>query len=441
MPFNTDERLKSYLDTNQLRREQLCLAVLATDRRFSDVRPRHPRGGPDEGRDIEARFENGTTVYAAVGFMNQANDSNEQKRRVRKKFTDDLANALSSEPKPQAFVFFTNINLTATEKDGLTAGARAKGLLLSEIFDRERVRIALDGVDGLAIRFQYLDIPLSEAEQATFFARWGSDIQCVISTGFQRVEGTLDRLIFLQEASNILNSLMIVLQLDGQYPADEIGHFRAFCRVLLRAPVHKIWGIIFGSCDIADRMYAPAEEQRVQKSAGIKHGIAGGNWEQYLDFDASDEQEKDKGFHLVARSSGIGMDPVEFITMKYSHDDSVIRFRPRLTLRDLDEATLMPIMNRSLSEKLLVIHIYANGYKLREIEKSDFMIDPSSFDAGIPVEFSGEELSDVWVRIRPSGYATAFQISFDAHTPLRLFTSEATPDSLAARRKQQTESS
>jgi len=52
--YETDERLKNYLDTNQLRREQLCLAVMAIDRRFSDVRPRHPRGGPDGGRDIEA---------------------------------------------------------------------------------------------------------------------------------------------------------------------------------------------------------------------------------------------------------------------------------------------------------------------------------------------------------------------------------------------------
>lgn len=42
VPYETDERLKSYLDTNQLHREQMCRAVLAVDKRYSDVRPRHP---------------------------------------------------------------------------------------------------------------------------------------------------------------------------------------------------------------------------------------------------------------------------------------------------------------------------------------------------------------------------------------------------------------
>jgi hypothetical protein len=48
-----------------------------------------------------------------------------------------------------------------------------------EVVDRERMRIALDSPDGFSIRFQYLDIPLSEAEQASFllvslFIRAGS---------------------------------------------------------------------------------------------------------------------------------------------------------------------------------------------------------------------------------------------------------------------------
>ena len=45
------------------------------------------------------------------------------------------------------------------------------------VFDQERIRIVLDSADGFSIRFQYLQIPLSEAEQATFFAKWGDDIQ------------------------------------------------------------------------------------------------------------------------------------------------------------------------------------------------------------------------------------------------------------------------
>ena len=56
MPYQTDERLKNYLDTNQLQRERMCRAILAIDKRFSEVRPRHPRGGPDGGRDIQANY-------------------------------------------------------------------------------------------------------------------------------------------------------------------------------------------------------------------------------------------------------------------------------------------------------------------------------------------------------------------------------------------------
>ena len=111
MPYNTDEKLKSYLDTNQLHREQMCRAVLAADKRFSDVRPRQPRGGPDDGRDIQAIYREDQTVFGAVSFVNQANDSNEQKKTVKKKFFKDLLSAISADKDLKVFVFFTNINL------------------------------------------------------------------------------------------------------------------------------------------------------------------------------------------------------------------------------------------------------------------------------------------------------------------------------------------
>ena len=95
MVYETDERLKSFLDTNQLARERICLAVLALDRRFSEVRPRHPRGGPDGARDIDANFLSSQLAFGAVGFLNQASDSDEQKNRAIKKFHDDIDVALA----------------------------------------------------------------------------------------------------------------------------------------------------------------------------------------------------------------------------------------------------------------------------------------------------------------------------------------------------------
>jgi hypothetical protein len=181
VPYTTDERLKSYLDTNQLGREQMCGAALAIDKRFSEVRPRHPRGGPDGGRDIEAVYRQAQLAYGAIGFVNQANDSGEQKRRINKKFSEDLASAIGADPRPEVFVFFTNLNLTIGEKDALIAEARHAGITYCDTFDRERIRISLDGPDGFSIRFQYLGLALSEAEQASFFARWGDDIQSLVA--------------------------------------------------------------------------------------------------------------------------------------------------------------------------------------------------------------------------------------------------------------------
>jgi hypothetical protein len=90
MPYETDQRLKNYLDTNQMHREQMCLAVMAIDKRFSNVRPRHPRGGPDGARDIEAVFNGVQRVFGAVGFVNQATDSETHKTSATTKFNDDL---------------------------------------------------------------------------------------------------------------------------------------------------------------------------------------------------------------------------------------------------------------------------------------------------------------------------------------------------------------
>jgi hypothetical protein len=119
VPYKTDERLKSYLDSNQTSREQMCLSVLAIDSRFSEVRPRHPKGGPDGGRDIEALYRQSQLAFGAVGFINQANDSSQQKNAITKKYWADLTSALRADPKPEMFVFFTNLSLTIGERNKL----------------------------------------------------------------------------------------------------------------------------------------------------------------------------------------------------------------------------------------------------------------------------------------------------------------------------------
>jgi len=193
-------------------------------------------------------------------------------------------------------LFLTNINLTIGEKEELVAHARAAGFASCEVIDRERIRIALDSPDGFSIRYQYLGLSLSEPEQASFFAKWGDDIQSVISTGFQKLEKSLERILFLQEASDVLSTLTLVFELDRTYSADEIGHFRAFCSMYLKEPKHQILHILFGSSDKPHRRREAREPDFTLQRPRIKHGISEWEWEEYeweeyIDPDPSTDDE------------------------------------------------------------------------------------------------------------------------------------------------------
>ena len=401
----------------------MCRAVLAIDKRFSDVRPRHPRGGPDGGRDIEAIFREDQLVFGAVGFVNQANDSEEHKKAVKAKFASDLESAISSNPMISVFVFLTNINLTIGEKEYLIGQAKKSGLQHCEIFDRERIRIHLDSPDGFSIRFQYLGLTLSEEEQASFFARWGDDIQSVISTGFQKIERTLNRVMFLQESNDPLSYLTISFELDKKYDAKDIDHFRLFCHLTLKEPKHNILSILFGSSDKSTRMRNDTNMNFREEEPGIKHGIGSGQWEHHIgknEEEQNDCEEGDEKWTQVGSSSSIGKDEVEFLTIFYS-TSSLIRIPPVICLRDLEEAMFIPFANRSLAEKVKSIHVYSNGYKLQEIDSSDISIDSTEITPNFPVEFDEDELSDAWVRIRPKSYSM-YRIDFFDRTPKRMFT-------------------
>jgi hypothetical protein len=426
MPYTTDQELKSHLDSNQLARERMCRAILALDKRFSDVRPRHPHGGPDGGSDIDAIFKGEQKAAGAVGFVIGANDSQEQKRAIKKKFREDANAAIKNQPPPTVFVFFTNVKLTVAEQKALKAKAAEIGFAETDIFDRERMRVSLDTVDGFAARFQYLDIALSDAEQASFFARWGDDIQSVIATGFQRVERTLDRLLFLQEANDILSRLTLIFELDRTYQADEIGHFRAFCDLFLVEEKHGIASLFFGSADRGDDDSG---------KRGIKHGIRNGQWEasrlssrkKKAKNDRNSCNDQSEKWEGRFSGSSIGVETAKFIYVTYHHDGGFLRFQPRLSLCDLDGATYLPYLNASLATKVKTIHVVANGYKLAEINSEGMEIDAGEFAIEIPAAFTAAELNDPWVRIR-GARTSAFTLDFSSWTPRRHFVSRDVPD-------------
>jgi hypothetical protein len=449
MSTETDIRLRSWLDANQRDREQMCRSVLALNSHYSDVRPRHPLGGPDGGRDIEAIFDADRLAYGAVGFLNSANDSDEQKRKIRTKFSEDLVSALRAKPGLKAFAFLTNLRLTMGELSEMKGEAHRSGIEYCDILDRERLRIELDSPSGFFIRFQHLSIPLSEAEQASFLAQYGDRIQDVVSTGFQRIERTLNRIMFLHESADVLEGVVVRFQLKQSYAANEIAHFRAFVLIQLRAITHDIFTIWFGSSDKADRFRRDVKDAvGGDEAEGIAHGISGGQWEQHIKLttvnqygdlsskeaasasaDAEENGEEATKYVQVGGSSSLGVDPVSAIVAHYAHDDPLIRFRQRLRLRDLNNCMFMPVLNRSLAEKLQSIQVFANGYKLSDIRNDDFLIDYSPFATEIPSKFTSKELTDPWVRIRPTDWASTFRLMFTSTTPKRMYGHEEMRDS------------
>ena len=220
-------------------------------------------------------------------------------------------------------------------------------------------------------------------------------------------------------------------ELDQTYRAEDIGHFRAFCSMYLREPKLNILSILFGSSDKANRMRTDIPVSERDMRPGIKFGISGGQWEQHLDGPSDTTSVSADKYRAAAWSSSVGTDEVRFISAQYNAD-ALIRFTPVLSLRDIDEAMFLPILNRSLAHKLRYIHVFANEYKLLEVSRDDFSIDESPFDPNVPVEFSPLELTDQWVRIRPIK-SSAFRFSFSDETPQRTFSPRQTQNSLPMR--------
>jgi len=132
-PRLTEERLRTWI-INQDDRERMCLGILALDARFSNIKPRRPKGGPDGGRDIEAVFDGRKVVWGAVGFRANVIDSDEDRKWVKAKFEADLESAMKINPELWGFVFFTNIDLKPSEITKLEQFAREKGLAFIDIF-------------------------------------------------------------------------------------------------------------------------------------------------------------------------------------------------------------------------------------------------------------------------------------------------------------------
>jgi hypothetical protein len=222
----TDERLRHRPDSSKLR-ERLCADLLSLDKRFSQVRSRNPKGGPDQGRDMEALFEGRALAFGAVGFIDGANDSASHRRQIKKKFRDDLESALRHQADLEVFIFFTNVALTPADQDEVRNFAIGlKRRLVVELFTREQIRATLDTPMGFGLRLGYLDIEMSKSEQASFFAAFGKEIQATIARKFTDLDRSMARLEFLADKPSPLTWLQATFRLKRPCTPSDLGAFR-----------------------------------------------------------------------------------------------------------------------------------------------------------------------------------------------------------------------
>jgi hypothetical protein len=311
------------------------------------------------------------------------------------------------------------LNRTAviTEKEVLITKSQESGILYCEIFDRERIRIILDSADGFSIRYQYLNIPLSEAEQASFFTKWGDDIQGVISTGFQKMEESIKRMIFLQESMFVIDNLHFVFKLNRKYNGNEIGHFRVFCRIHLIEHKHNITSVVVGLTDKANRMSNNILESNKDKP-GITNGMSGGQWDEIINSESKEETDDYSHYSCKSTMSSIGYEEIESLVLTYSNDD-LIRFGPCLTIHDIDKSDFLIEISENLCDKIKQIDLYGNEYLLGSFDCSNFGFSDVNELPDYPVPFTENELSCLWKRVfDKNGFI--FRLNFSDKTPKRI---------------------
>lgn len=243
-PKLTEERLRNHLDSNQVMRERMCLALLPLLGPYTREQPRRPKGGPDGGRDIEAIYQGTIPVWGAVGFRNGGGADDSARADAEDKFKADLNHALEENPSLIAFVFFTNVDLTPTKIERLKTFAQRKNINIVDVFDMERLRHALDSPEGLIARVQYLDIPMSRTEQLSLVSKFGNQLQNAVTARFDRVEETLGQMERFLDYQKPLLRLDAFIELHNPETSSSIGNEAVFLRIHGLTDINEVFSCL-----------------------------------------------------------------------------------------------------------------------------------------------------------------------------------------------------
>ncbi len=415
----------------------MCLEILSVQDDYTDIRPRLPKGGPDGGRDLQGYYKE-NMLFGAVGFVNDATDLDQHRKQIRAKFEEDLENAIRPKKdgttRPEAFAFFTNVGLTPGIISDLQKLAYTSGMDFCEIFDRERMRIVLDSNRGYAIRFRYLDIPLSDAEQKDFFGAWADEINSAIGSGLKGIDQTTKRIQFLLESQMLLNSLATIVKLDTSLWDACGGEF--FFQTMLSLRVHSqgFIGVTYGggTKEITES-FDELNSRRKGLSRNSQYGF-GFSWllpetpmyHRYVDRAEKLEHPKnakeDERLEYIRTSFSSGVLEVDKSHLNFQALSTPFldRFQPTCKMIELDGCMILFECTAEIAEHIDQIIIVGGGYELLNLSKADFQTVTGSFDRlKVPIEGKQEEDSHDWVTLRPSEMSSCFSIDLMSKTPRR----------------------
>jgi hypothetical protein len=361
-------------------------------------------GGPDGGRDIEAVYAGSLIVWGAVGFQNSAHDAPSEKAWVNRKFREDLNRALSEKTDLKGFVFCTNVDLTPGEQSALKDQAVQRGLEFVDVLYRERLRSLLDSPQGLVFRFQYLHLPMTDAEQISFFSHYGSHLEKLVSEGFGAVESKLGRIEFFHDCSKPLMGGSLFVELRRAYTPTELGHFRVLAAILNMHEPDPHPALYLGGRDAYPVHHSGASATTLVGT----HSVA---WSRN-----PDEELQGTTFSTMA----LRTDRLDFGAHLHKRG-------PFATLGSLDQRWLSVYITKPMLEQIAGIGLIFNDYVVAGHSADDFVI----LDGGPLAEWRGplSETEKVvpWVTVMiknleplfdlPGADRKGWSLKFDEYTP------------------------
>lgn len=226
--------------------------------------------------------------------------------------------------------------MTPGIKQDLIKHALGKSVAIVDIFDMERLRHVLDTPEGLLVRLQYLDIPMTASEQAALVGKYGSQLQNAVTARFDRVERTLAQMERFLDLQKPLYRLDFYFQLVAPSTSSSIGNEA----VLL---------ILHGLHDISGKFFCLCMNKFDHPGAGGSLTMSTQMW------------NKDQPGNVLTLPQSVSFMPHVLTTFSQL---SLTMGGHRVRLADLSAISLEAICTEGFRSRIRSLAVDANGYAL-----------------------------------------------------------------------------